>query len=484
MNGRINNTTINFALLGGMFIAFLVGAVLTEWFFLAAIPFVAVLLYNGWTNSHLVFFLLLLSLPFSFEYNFTPSFGSDIPDEGLMLFVSLLFAGYWVYDPASLKLKTIQHPLLILLAAHLGWILIATVFSSDLTLSVKFFLAKGWYMGAFVLAPLIVFREKKYIKTAAVIFAASMLVVAVIAMVNHLEYDFSFAAVSDAVAPFFRNHVNYSAMLVCALPVFVAIHQLSASKRIKAITKTSIILLFVALFLSYARGAWLALLMGGFAYWLIKKRSLLTLYIVGILITVFAIFWIKSSDRYLEFAHDHDTTVFHEDFREHLVATYKLKDVSSAERFYRWVAAIRMIKYEWLTGYGPNTFYDNYRPYTIPAYKTWVSNNTEHSTVHNYFLLLAVEQGIPGLVLFLLLLGAMLYYAQHLYHRVEDIFYKTVAMMTGVIIIMIVTVNMLSDLIETDKIGSLFFLCLSVLVMTDINTKKASQPSPDVQRIS
>lgn len=484
MNGRINNTTINFALLGGLFIAFLVAAVLTEWYFLAVLPFVAVLLYNGWTNSHLVFFLLLLSLPFSFEYNFTPSFGSDIPDEGLMLFVSLLFAGYWVYDPSSLKLKTIQHPLLILLVAHLGWILIATLFSSDLMLSIKFFLAKGWYMGAFVLAPLIVFREKKYIKTAAVIFAASMLAVAVIAMVNHLEYDFSFAAVSDAVAPFFRNHVNYSAMLVCALPVFVAIHQLSTGKSIKAITKTSIILLLVALFLSYARGAWLALLIGGFAYWLIKKRSLLTLYIAGIMIIVFAIFWIKSSDRYLEFAHDHDTTVFHEDFREHLVATYKLKDVSSAERFYRWVAAIRMIKYEWLTGYGPNTFYDNYRPFTIPAYKTWVSNNKEHSTVHNYFLLLAVEQGIPGLVLFLLLLGAMLYYAQHLYHRAEDIFYKTVAIMTGAIIIMIVTVNMLSDLIETDKIGSLFFLCLSVLVMTDINTRRSSQASPDIQRIS
>lgn len=484
MNSRTHTTAVSFTLLGVLFIGFLAVAVLTEWYFLAALPFAAVLLYNGWTNSYLVFFLLLLSLPFSFEYNFTPSFGSDIPDEGLMLFVSLLFAGYWVFNPASLQLRTIQHPLLILLVAHLGWILIATLFSSDHLLSIKFFLAKGWYTGAFVLAPLIVFREKKYIKTAAVIFAATMLAAAVIAMVNHLKYDFSFAAVSDAVAPFFRNHVNYSAMLVCALPVFAAFHQCSTSKSIKAICKTSVILLLVALFLSYARGAWLALLMGGFAYWLIKKRSLLTLYVAGILITVFAVFWIKSSDRYLEFAHDHDTTVFHEDFREHLIATYKLKDVSSAERFYRWVAAVRMIKYEWLTGYGPNTFYDNYRPYTIPAYKTWVSNNTEHSTVHNYFLLLAVEQGIPGLFLFLLLLGAMLYYAQHLYHRAEDVFYKTVAIMTGVVIIMIVTVNMLSDLIETDKIGSLFFLCLSVLVMTDRNTRKSSQAAPDVQCIS
>ncbi|MEI9910005.1 MAG: O-antigen ligase family protein [Bacteroidota bacterium] len=208
-------------------------------------------------------------------------------------------------------------------------------------------------------------------------------------------------------------------------------------------------------------------------------------YIASVVIVIATLFWIKADDRYLQYAHDYRTTIFHEDFREHLQATYEFKDVSTAERFYRWIAGIRMIKDNPLTGFGPNTFYNNYKPYAVPAFKTWVSNNPDHSTIHNYFLLIAIEQGIPGLVFFLLLIGAMLYYAQHLYYRAKDIFYKTIAITTGVILVMILTVNFLSDLIETDKVGSLFFLCLSMLVITDSNTRgNALNSATDIQGIS
>jgi O-antigen ligase len=138
-----------------------------------------------------------------------------------------------------------------------------------------------------------------------------------------------------------------------------------------------------------------------------------------------------------------------------------------------------------MTGYGPNTFYNNYRPYAIPAFKTYVSDNKEHSTVHNYFLLITIEQGIPGLIFFLLLIGAMIYYAQHLYHRVKDPFYKTIAITAGAILVMILTVNFLSDLVETDKVGSLFFLCFSMLIIADVNSKRdALNSSADIQGIS
>jgi O-antigen ligase len=211
-----------------------------------------------------------------------------------------------------------------------------------------------------------------------------------------------------------------------------------------------------------------------------------------IVIVTVSLFWIKSGDRYLQYAHDYRTTIFHQDFEEHWQATYEFKDMSTAERFYRWIAGVRMIKDNPLAGYGPNTFYNNYKSYAVPAFKTYVSDNKEHSTVHNYFLLIAIEQGIPGLVFFLLLVGCMLNYAQHLYHRVKDIFYKTIAVTSGVILVMILTVNFLSDLIETDKVGSLFFLCLSMLIIADINSKQVlslgedlgEASSPDIKGIS
>jgi hypothetical protein len=40
-------------------------------------------------------------------------------------------------------------------------------------------------------------------------------------------------------------------------------------------------------------------------------------------------------------------------------------------------------------------------------------------------------------------------------------------MTIGTILVILVVLNFLSDLVETDKIGSIFFLCLSVLVVID-----------------
>lgn len=484
MIASVNKEKGLFALFAGLFLLAAMAAVFTDTYILAAIPFAAVLIYAGWQHKISLFFLLLFALPFSFEYNFSPALGTDIPDELLMLLVSFLFFGWWLYSPTLISKNSLQHPLMILLLILLCWTVITVLFSTHPLLSIKYLLAKSWYLGAFVLAPLIVFRDKQAITKAAIVLAAALLLVTVIILIKHWAGGFSFARVNDAVAPFFRNHVNYSAMLVCLFPVLIAFWKLSPRKEARVLLSIVMVITITGLFFSYARGAWLALLAGIVAYWLIKQRLLFLTYITAIIISVVGIFWLKENDRYLRYAHDYQTTIFHKDFNEHLIATYAFKDVSTAERFYRWIAGVRMIKDGGLTGYGPNTFYKNYRSYTVPAYKTWVSDNPEHSTVHNYFLLTAIEQGLPGLLFLLLLAGGMFYYSQRLYHRANDVFYKTVAITVGVILTMIMLLNFLSDLIETDKIGSLFFLCLTTLIVVDVNTKGLSDPSPHVEGIS
>jgi O-antigen ligase len=430
----------------------------------------------------MMFYLLLFSLPFSIEYTLSPQLGTDLPDELLMIFVSFLFLGYGLYKPGLLSKKTWQHPLLTGLFMLCGWMLVTVLFSSVKWVSLKFLLAKTWYIGAFVLAPLILFRNKRTIVISLGLLTAAMMLVVLIALVKHRAHGFSFATINEAVFPFFRNHVNYSAMLVCVLPVLVAGRSLCKQGKGRTVFSLLLITGLTALFFSYARGAWIALLAGIAAWWLIKKRLLFISFLMAVMLVSVSAGWLKSNDRYLRYANDFSTTIFHQDFREHLIATYNLKDVSTAERFYRWVAGVRMIGDNWLTGYGPGTFYNNYKPYALPAFRTWVSDNKEHSTVHNYFLLTAIEQGLPGLFFLLLLLGAMTWYAEALYHRIDDIFYKKLAVTTGVIISMILVLNFLSDLVETDKIGSLFFLCLALLIVTDLNTRN-SEPSPDIQRI-
>ncbi|MBI5370903.1 MAG: O-antigen ligase family protein [Sphingobacteriales bacterium] len=472
MLAAVNKEKGLFLFFAALFLLTLAAAAGSEDYWIMGIPFTGLLLYAGWMNKSLVFYGLLFSLPLSVEYNFSSTLGTDFPDELLMLLTSGLFLLYSLYNRSVLPKEIKQHPLLFFLFILLGWMIVTVLFSTNPLVSVKYGLAKSWYLGAFVLAPLIVFTNRKAIQTGGKVLGYTMLLVTLIALIRHSSTGYRFAGINEAVSPFFRNHVNYSAMLVCVIPVWIAFYKLERRPGRKKWILLILLISAAALFFSYARGAWLALLTGLLAYGLIYKKWLVPAFLVFLFTALAAVSWLKNNDRYLRFAHQYQTTVFHKDFGEHLVATYKLKDVSTAERFYRWIAGIRMTGDKPLTGFGPNTFYENYKPYGIPAFKTWVSDNKEHSTVHNYFLLTLIEQGYPGLFFFLLLLGAMLYYAQFLYHRIRDPFYRMLALTTGVILVMIITVNCLSDLVETDKVGSLFFLCLALLIRTDYNTRQ------------
>ncbi|HYC29143.1 MAG TPA: O-antigen ligase family protein, partial [Chitinophagaceae bacterium] len=243
-------------------------------------------------------------------------------------------------------------------------------------------------------------------------------------MIRHAEMNFTFSSINDALAPFFRNHVNYSALLVFIIPLQVLFLKQATNKKLRVLLSLSLFVTLTALYFSFARGAWLALITGIISFWLLRKGWLLASFILVMLFVAASIFWLQHNNRYVEFSHDYQSTVFHENFQEHLAATYQLKDMSTAERFHRWIAGVRMVEDSWQTGFGPATFYRHYKSYTVPAFKTWVSRNEEQSTVHNYFLLLIIEQGVIGLLLFLCLLGMLFWYAQRIYHRTTDLFWR------------------------------------------------------------
>ena len=73
----------------------------------------------------------------------------------------------------------------------------------------------------------------------------------------------------------------------------------------------------------------------------------------------------------------------------------------------------------------------------------------------------------------MLLIGGMLWKAQTIYRRSADPLWKITTVTIAAILLMQCTVNFLSDLIETDKVGSVFYLCLAFLVIAD---EKTSMP--------
>jgi O-antigen ligase len=430
--------------------------------------------------SSLLFLLLISSIPWSIEYSVTPSLSTDLPDEPLMLLVSFVVLALILQNRRPRETAVFSSVLFVVLLLQVGWYAVSALLSTHTLISFKYLLAKSWYLLAFVGAPLLLLKKPKDFARLGGVLAGSMILVTLVVLVRHGSNDFSFESTNESLSPFFRNHVSYSALLVFTIPVLIAFHSLAWTSRVKGLLVTALLITGVALYFSYARGAWLALVVGGMAYWMLKKRLLVMAYITSLVLVLSAVLWLKADNRYLRFAHDYETTIFHTDFREHMVATYQLKDVSTAERFYRWIAGVRMIKDNWQTGYGPNTFYYHYQRYTVPAFKTWVSRNEERSTVHNYFLLTIIEQGAMGLMLLLFLMGYMFYTAQRAFHSATDSYWKTVMVTVAVVLSMICTVNFLSDLIETDKVGSIFYLCLAILIRGELKIRKSSELPTDI----
>ncbi|MDB5197163.1 MAG: O-antigen ligase family protein, partial [Flaviaesturariibacter sp.] len=324
---------------------------------LLLIPFAAVALLLACHRPHLIFYALVASIPWSIEYNVTPSLGTDLPDEPLMLLTCFSVAAFLLANAKRKPLAELFSPLGAILLLQVVWYILVAICSTDVAVSIKFLLAKSWYIGAFVVAPFILFREKRHLKNSALLLFISMMLFTVVALLRHVQYGLTFEKINASLQPFFRNHVNYSALLVCMMPLLLLFYKSNQNKTVKMLLGILFPVVLLAVFLSYARGAWLALIVAVAAYWLLRRRWLFRTYVITFALVFVGLFWLIRDNHYLKYAHDYRTTIFHTNFKDHLIATYQLKDVSTAERFYRWIAGVRMVKDNWMTGYGPNTFY-------------------------------------------------------------------------------------------------------------------------------
>lgn len=455
-----------------LFLCFSVIAICSENRLWLLVPFVWVLipfLFQFITQqTQQLFWLLLCMLPLSTELNITPQLGLDFPDEILMMTLTGLALLYWWHQPQQFPGIIWKHPLFFLLILHLCWIMITTIYAVEPVPAVKFLLAKIWYIVPFVVLPVVFINTISGIQKMAACLLLPMGIVVVVTLFRHNTEGFSFESINRHLFPFFRNHVNYASMLVCLLAVLFCVYHLTPRHTVqRKWLLFALIAGLAALLLTYSRGAWLALLTGVLSVFIIRQKKLGVLIIIAITAVLVSTVWLVTDKRYFRFAPDHDRTVFHTDFSEHLSATVAFKDVSNAERFYRWVAGARMLADKPLTGFGPSSFYLHYRPYTVKRFETWVSNNPEHSTVHNYFLLTALEQGVVGLIIFCLLYFFMLIRLQQIYHQLHSYFYRAVTLTVAAVLVMIGTINFISDMIETDKIGSLFWLCMGMVIILD-----------------
>ena len=99
-----------------------------------------------------------------------------------------------------------------------------------------------------------------------------------------------------------------------------------------------------------------------------------------------------------------------------------------------------------------------YHSYVDRHFTTYVSDNPEHSGMHNYYMMTAVEQGLIGLAILLILLIAVLVMGEQLYHKMAFGPKKQFLMAALISFCCNLFILTLNDTVETDKLGTFFYL--------------------------
>jgi O-antigen ligase len=472
--------TTYFSALVILFFSFFLAYLLTEKLVLLAVPFGLIILLWGLVDLRRIYLLIWASIPFTIEVDLPGGLSTDFPAETLMWLSCVLFVGYLFLYHKKIDFRFVLHPVFIILLIHFFWIIVTSIISQEPLISLKYTLAKTWYLICFIVIPLILFRDIKDFKQWGLYFLLPLIGTVVIIIIRHSQYGFAFENINNAVVPIYRNHVDYASCLGIILPFVWYFRRWFENNTIKTFLLISMMLILAGIYLSFTRAAWVCIPLAIGSYYVIKFRLIRVVIPIALGISLLIVGWLAYENTYINYSPDYQKTITHKKFDDLISATYKMEDISTVERFYRWVAGYYMVKEKPIAGFGPGSFYSLYQSYVDRHFTTYVSDNPEHSGMHNYYLMTTVDQGIIGLIIFLTLIIFVLVYGENLYHSM-DLGPKKELVMTALVsfccILFILTLN---DMVETDKVGSFFFFSIAIVIQFGLQAKPLFTPkSPE-----
>lgn len=434
-----------------------------------AFPLLGIAAYWLFTDIKSFYWLFILSIPFSVQiYLAGGSLSTSLPDEPIMWVFVGVTGLLWAHNKNLLPKWYVNHPLFVIILLQFIWLVVSVIYSTDHFYSVKFLLAKIWFLNAFIIFPAWVISKPKDLKRMVALFVIPVVLHSFVVIVWHYFEDFGFQASNKVVKPFYYNHVDYSTILSCVFPILIGAFLYKKDQKLRRWVLLGLILFMLpAIYFASARAAILGVVFALVVWAGLKYKFTKWLMPIGFVAITFIMSLMIHNENYLSLRPDKHENATQETFIDAVTGMFSGKDMSSMERIYRWIASVRMAPEKPIVGVGPNNFYDHYKNYTVTSFETWVSENPERSTTHNYFLFLLVEQGFPAMILYAVFLIVFFARCQKLYHLTKRRDYQIYVMVITMVMAANFVNNFFSELIETHKVGAVFYLSIASLIIVD-----------------
>ena len=398
----------------------------------------------------------------------------SVPSEPLLIGV-LFFFILKILLEGGIERRIVRHPVTLAIIFNLGWLLITSITSDIPVVSFKFLLSRLWFIIPIYFGGLMMFRQKTNIRLFIWAYVSALIVVIFYTTYVHMGYSFNEKAGHWVMYPFYNDHTAYGVILALFLPVMIGLSvdkAVSRNQRIFAVV--SVVILLIALYLSYSRAAWVSV---GFAVGVlilvklrIKFRWIL-MTVAGVL-AIFFTFKFEILDKLEKNKQDASAN-----FIEHVQSISNISsDASNLERINRWQAALRMFDERPLVGWGPGTYQFEYAPFQRSKEKTIISTNLgDLGNAHSEYIGPLAESGLPGLLSVLLILITVIYTGLNVYKKAASPQSRLLALSATLGLITYFVHGIMNNFLNTDKASVPFWGLVAIIVALDLYYNSAEE---------
>lgn len=398
----------------------------------------------------------------------------SIPSEPLLIGVLMMMVLKWFLDPGYKQLVA-RHPVTYAIGLYLLWMFVSSCTSELPLISFKFLLSKLWFIVPIFVGGVVLFRQTSNVRKFIWLYSAGLLVVIVYTTYIHSQFGFSEKSGHWVMHPFYNDHTAYGAVLALMLPLVIGIVVNSSAKtfeRAAALVMSGII--FGALVLSFSRAAWmsLAFALGVFVLVMLRVKFKWVLLSIASLLLLFFAFKFEILDRLEKNKQDSSANII-----EHIQSISNISsDASNLERINRWQSALRMFHERPVMGWGPGTYQFEYAPYQRSREKTIISTNLgDMGNAHSEYIGPLAEQGVPGLIVVLVLMVTVLRSGLLVYRRSTDRNIRVMALSATLGLFSYYLHGVMNNFLDSDKLSVPFWGCFAIIVALDRASKNPVQ---------
>lgn len=451
--------------------------VIQEFYYLAAIPFALALVFMAFFNFDKLMWFIVFCTPLSInleELNLG-GVGMYVPTEPLMFGVMLLFFFKLLHEK-TFDSKIIKHPITLAIIVNIVWLTITSFTSEMPIVSLKFLLARIWFVVCFYFIGTQLFVIRDNYKKFFWAYIISLTGIIIYTVIHLSTYNFDQKPAHWVMQPFYKDHTSYGAILAMYFPILFIFFNKRNTRIVRIFSMILIAVFTVGIILSYTRAAWVSLVGAFILYFIykyrVKFRTLGAIVIASLI--VLALSWNALMLNMERNSQESSDKLF-----EHVESISNVSsDASNLERLNRWSSAWRMFLERPVFGWGPGTYMFQYAPFQMSDEQTIISTNTGNmGNAHSEYIGPLAESGVIGMLTFLILVIVVFYKGSRLYHELPKGEMKTVVLLTLLGLFTYVTHGLLNNYLDTDKASVPFWGFIALIVAIDIyHNKKLPEP--------